>query len=97
MGIVDLFRPKHKHSDVKVRLAAVRALSADDTQLLASIARNDKDPAGFDRFTIGGVSDLNRNLQRRRTLVLKPRHGFLNQIEFEDVSARSGRHAGADR
>jgi hypothetical protein len=44
MGIVDLFRPKHKHSDAKVRLAAVRALSSDETSLLASIARTDKDP-----------------------------------------------------
>ena len=45
MGMFDLFRPKHRHSDVKVRLAAVRAMSSDETQLLASIARTDKDPA----------------------------------------------------
>ncbi len=45
MGILDLFRPKHRSSDIKVRLAAVQALSADDTNLLATIARTDKDPA----------------------------------------------------
>ena len=45
MGFVDLFRPKHRHSDVKVRLAAVQALTSDDGNLLATIARTDKDPA----------------------------------------------------
>ena len=37
MGIVDLFRPKHRHSDARVCLAAVRAMSSDDTTLLATL------------------------------------------------------------
>ena len=45
MGIVDFFRPKYKHSDVKVRLEAVRALTSDEADILATIARSDKDAA----------------------------------------------------
>ena len=43
MGIADLFRPKHRHSDVRVRAEAVRALTADDAALLIQIARTDRD------------------------------------------------------
>ena len=43
MGIADFFRPKYRHSDVKVRSAAVRALTADDAAILEQIARTDRD------------------------------------------------------
>src|SRR5215470_14174668 len=43
MGIADLFRPKHRHSDVRVRTEAVRALTADDAATLIQIARTDRD------------------------------------------------------
>ncbi len=44
MGITDFFRPKYRHSDVKVRLEAVRALSPDESDVLATVARTDRDP-----------------------------------------------------
>src|SRR3954470_7278092 len=43
MGIVDLFRPKYRHSDVRVRTEAVRALTADDAAILVQVARTDRD------------------------------------------------------
>src|SRR5687767_2298733 len=43
MGIADLFRPKYRHSDVKVRTEAVRALTTDDAATLVQIARTDRD------------------------------------------------------
>jgi hypothetical protein len=43
MGIVDLFRPKYRHSDVRVRTEAVRALTADDAAILVQVARSDRD------------------------------------------------------
>jgi hypothetical protein len=43
MGIADLFRPKYRHSDVRVRSEAVRALTADDAAILIQIARTDRD------------------------------------------------------
>src|ERR1700733_8094234 len=43
MGIADLFRPKHRHSDVRVRTEAVRALTSDDAAILIQIARTDRD------------------------------------------------------
>ena len=43
MGIADLFRPKYRHSDVRVRTEAVRALTKDDAAILAQIARTDRD------------------------------------------------------
>lgn len=43
MGLVDLFRPKYRHSDVAVRAQAVRALSADDAGILTTIAKTDRD------------------------------------------------------
>jgi len=43
MGIADFFRPKYRHSDVRVRTEAVRALTADDAAILEQIARTDRD------------------------------------------------------
>jgi hypothetical protein len=43
MGISDLFRPKYRHSDVRVRTEAVRALTKDDAAILIQIARTDRD------------------------------------------------------
>ena len=43
MGIADLFRPKYRHSDVRVRAEAVRALTVDDAAILVQIARTDRD------------------------------------------------------
>ena len=45
MGIADLFRPKYRHSDVRVRVEAVRALTADDAAILVQIARTDRESA----------------------------------------------------
>ena len=45
MGIADLFRPKYRHSDVRVRTEAVRALTRDDADLLTQIARTDREPS----------------------------------------------------
>jgi hypothetical protein len=54
MGITDLFRPKHRHSDVRVRAEAVRALTADDAATLIQIARTDRD-VGVRRLAIERV------------------------------------------
>ena len=43
MGIADFFRPKYRHSDVRVRSEAIRALTADDAAILEQIARTDRD------------------------------------------------------
>nr|MBA3542372.1 hypothetical protein [Deltaproteobacteria bacterium] len=43
MGIADFFRPKHRHSDVRVRTEAVKALTSDDAAILIQIARTDRD------------------------------------------------------
>ncbi len=43
MGIADLFRPKYRHSDVKVRTEAVKALTTDDAAILVQVARTDRD------------------------------------------------------
>ena len=51
MGIADLFRPKYRHSDVRVRAEAVRALTADDAALIIQIARTDRD-TGVRRLAI---------------------------------------------
>jgi hypothetical protein len=45
MGIVDFFRPKHRHSNPQVRAEAVRALGADDADVLMQVAQADRDPA----------------------------------------------------
>ncbi|MDB4960211.1 MAG: putative CheA signal transduction histidine kinase [Myxococcales bacterium] len=51
MGLADLFRPKHRHSDVRVRTEAVRALTSDDAAILEQIARTDRD-IGIRRIAI---------------------------------------------
>lgn len=43
MGIADLFRPKYRHSDVRVRTEAVKALTTDDAAILVQVARTDRD------------------------------------------------------
>ncbi|HET9625405.1 MAG TPA: DUF349 domain-containing protein, partial [Kofleriaceae bacterium] len=43
MGIADLFRPKYRHSDVRVRAEAVRALTEEDAATLIQIAKTDRD------------------------------------------------------
>lgn len=55
MGIADLFRPKHRHSDVRVRSEAVRALTGDDAALLVQIARTDRD-IGVRRLAIERIA-----------------------------------------
>src|SRR3954464_3687037 len=55
MGIADLFRPKYRHSDVRVRAEAVRALTADDAALIIQIARTDRD-AGVRRLAIERIA-----------------------------------------
>ena len=56
MGIADFFRPKYRHSDVKVRSAAVRALTADDAVILEQIARTDRD-IGVRRIAIEKIDE----------------------------------------
>ncbi|HTR54484.1 MAG TPA: DUF349 domain-containing protein [Kofleriaceae bacterium] len=51
MGIADLFRPKYRHSDVRVRTEAVKALTADDAAIIIQIARTDRD-SGVRRIAI---------------------------------------------
>ncbi|HEU4730721.1 MAG TPA: DUF349 domain-containing protein [Kofleriaceae bacterium] len=55
MGIADLFRPKYRHSDVRVRAEAVRALTDDDAAILVQIARTDRD-AGVRRLAIERIA-----------------------------------------
>jgi hypothetical protein len=55
MGIADLFRPKYRHSDVRVRAEAVRALTVDDAAILVQIARTDRD-IGVRRLAIERIS-----------------------------------------
>ena len=43
MGIADLFRPKYRHSNIRVRTEAVRALTRDDAAILEQVARTDRD------------------------------------------------------
>ena len=43
MGIADFFRPKFRHSDVRVRTEAVKALTRDDAATLIQIAKSDRD------------------------------------------------------
>ena len=43
MGLADFFRPKHRHSDVRVRTEAVKALTKDDAVILEQVARTDQD------------------------------------------------------
>ncbi len=56
MGIADLFRPKHRHSNPDIRAEAVRQMQEDESELLASIARDDRDPA-VRRLAIEKIDD----------------------------------------
>src|SRR5690242_4159494 len=56
MGIADLFRPKYRHSDVRVRTEAVRALTADDAATLVQVARTDRD-IGVRRIAIEKIDE----------------------------------------
>lgn len=44
MGLLDLFRPRWKHSDPSVRAEAIKDFSPDDLPRLAQVARHDSDP-----------------------------------------------------
>ncbi len=68
MGLADLFRPKYRHSDVKVRAEAVRALTRDDAATLEQIARNDRD-IGVRRIAIEKIEtpDVLAELGRAET------------------------------
>ena len=56
MGIADLFRPKYRHSDVRVRTEAVKALTADDAAILVQVARTDRD-IGVRRIAIEKIDE----------------------------------------
>jgi hypothetical protein len=56
MGIADLFRPKYRHSDVRVRAEAVRALTNDDAAILVQVARTDRD-IGVRRLAIEKIHE----------------------------------------
>jgi len=56
MGIADLFRPKYRHSDVRVRTEAVRALTNDDAAILVQVARTDRD-IGVRRLAIEKIHE----------------------------------------
>lgn len=45
MPLVDLFRPKWKHSDASVRLGAVKALDPSEKSTLMQVVKNDTDDA----------------------------------------------------
>jgi len=55
MGIVDLFRAKHRHSNVRIRTEAVRAMNADDVDLI-KVARTDSD-IGVRRIAIEKIAE----------------------------------------
>lgn len=55
MGIVDLFRAKHRHSNVRIRTEAVRAMTADDVDLI-KVARTDSD-IGVRRIAIEKIAE----------------------------------------
>src|SRR2546427_9700785 len=56
MGIADLFRPKYRHSDVRVRTEAVKALTGDDAAILVQVARTDRD-IGVRRIAIEKIDE----------------------------------------
>ena len=56
MGIADIFRPKYRHSDVKKRTEAVKALTHDDAGILLEVARTDRD-IGVRRLAIGKIEE----------------------------------------
>jgi hypothetical protein len=72
MGIADYFRPKYRHSDVRVRTEAVRALGSDDASLLIQIARTDSD-VGVRRLALERIEEASvlaelREAQSERSL-----------------------------
>ena len=56
MGIADLFRPKYRHSDVRVRTEAIRALTNDDAAILIQVAKTDRD-IGVRRLAIEKIHE----------------------------------------
>jgi hypothetical protein len=54
MGITDFFRPKYRHSDVRVRTEAVKAMTSDDATILVQIAKTDRD-IGVRRIAIAKI------------------------------------------
>ncbi len=55
MGLTDLFRPKHRHSNVQVRTAAVRELT--ETDVLADVARRDRE-ASVRKVAVERIDDV---------------------------------------
>ncbi len=55
MGLVDLFRAKHRHSNAQVRAEAVRAMTAEDSELV-KVARTDRD-IGVRRIAIEKIAE----------------------------------------
>lgn len=56
MGIADLFRPKYRHSNVRVRAEAVQSLTSEDAAILVQIARTDRD-VGVRRLAIERIAE----------------------------------------
>src|SRR5882672_5477925 len=56
MGIADIFRPKYRHSDVRVRTEAVKAMTSDDAAILVQVARTDRD-TGVRRIAIEKIDE----------------------------------------
>ena len=56
MGIADFFRPKYRHSDVRVRTEAIKALTHDDAAILLEVAKTDRD-ASVRRLAIGKIHE----------------------------------------
>jgi hypothetical protein len=72
MGIADFFRPKYRHSDVRVRTEAVKALTHDDAAILVQIARSDSD-IGVRRLALERIDEASvlaelREAQSERSL-----------------------------
>ena len=91
MAIGDLFRPKHKHSDVTTRVEVVRGLGAEDADLLAEIASTDDD-AQVRRLALDKLSDadaLARIAASERDPALRA-HALERATERFTVQAMSG-------
>ena len=91
MAIGDLFRPKHKHSDVATRVEVVRGLTAEDAELLAEIASTDDD-AQVRRLALDKLSDadaLARIAASERDPALRA-HALERATERFTVQALSG-------
>jgi hypothetical protein len=91
MAIGDLFRPKHKHSDVATRVEVVRGLGADDADLLAEIASTDDD-AQVRRLAVDKLHDadaLARIAASERDPALRA-HALARATERFTVQAMAG-------